>query len=109
MGNVDRVHIVEYSDEVLQTVCDTWNAIKPFSVVLYAYGASDVWLDNLAEGIETEYPEIAVLWHHPNTPRYIKNHKMPSPGMPILILQSRADLIAEKQRLKDLGYYQHWK
>ena len=109
VGNVDRVHIVEYTEEVLDTICCTWNAIKPFSVAIYCYGKSDVWLDNTAEEIETHYPEIAVLWHHPAEPRYIKGHKTPTPDIPLLILQSRADLIAEKERLKQLGYYRYWK
>lgn len=108
-NRVDEVYIVEYSQEVLQTVCDTWHAIKPFAVVMYAYGASDIWLDNVAERIEEEYPDIAVLWVHPAAPRYIKGKPTPNPGIPILILQSRSHLMAEKQRLKDLGYYQAWK
>lgn len=78
-------------------------------MVIYAYGKSDVWLDNTAEQIETEYPEIAVLWVHPNTPRIIKGHKTPNPGMPILILQSKSELMAEKARLRNEGYYKEWR
>ena len=109
MGNIDKVHILEYSENRLTTILDTWNAIKPFAIVLYAYGKSDVWLDNIAEEIEAQHPEIAVLWVHPNEPRIIRGHKTPNPGMPILIMQSKSDLMAEKERLRRLGYYQAWK
>jgi hypothetical protein len=108
-NRIDEVHIVEYSDGVLRTVCDTWNAIKPFAVSIYCVGKSDIWLDNKAEEIESEYLDIAVLWHHPNTPRYINNQKTPSPNIPLLILQGKTELMKEKQRLKELGYYKQWK
>jgi hypothetical protein len=108
-NRIDEVHIVEYSDAVLRTVCDTWNAIKPFAVVMYVDQVNSDWLDNVAEQIEAEYPDIAVLWVDPQEPRIIKGKPTPNPGMPILILQSRSHLMAEKQRLKDLGYYQAWK
>lgn len=108
-GRIDDVHIVEYSDDQLLVVLDTWNTLKPFAVVMYAYGATEEWLDQTAERIETEYPEIAALWVHPAAPRYIGNHRTPNPGMPILILQNKSDLVAEKARLRDLGYYQAWK
>ena len=108
-NQIHRVHIVEYSPEVLHTISCTWNTLKPFSVAVYCIGKSDVWLDNKCIETETEYPEIAALWHHPNTPRYIGNYRTPSPGIPLIILQSKEDLIKEKARLKEAGYYSNWK
>jgi len=92
----------------LQTICDTWYAIKPFAVVLYAYGATEEWLDQIAEKTESNYPGLAVLWVHPAAPRYIKNHATPNPGMPILIIQDRAELLQEKARLRKTDYYKSW-
>ena len=108
-NRIDQVHIVEYSEGVLDTICCTWNALKPFAVAIYCIGKSDVWLDVKCQEIEDGYPEIAALWHHPNTPRYIGNYRTPSPGIPLLILQGKSELIKEKTRLRMLGYYKSWK
>ena len=103
------VVILEYSSDSLQTVTDTWSTLKPFAVAVYCIGKSDVWLDSTADEIETQHPHIAVLWHHPNTPRYIGTYKTPTPGIPLLIFQSRRALLDEKTRLAKLGYYKVWK
>ena len=109
VNRISEVAVIEYSDESLQTVCDTWLTLRPFSVVLYSVGATESWLDQTAEDIETEYPHIAALWAHPAHPRHVGKNKMPSPDIPILILQSRSALDAEKKRLRDIGYYAAWK
>ena len=109
VDNLDRVHVLEYSDERVQTALDTWLTLQPFSVVFYSVGATESWLDQVCESIETEYPFIAALWAHPAAPRHVGKNKMPSPGIPIIILQSREALGAEKKRLRGIGYYTAWK
>jgi len=79
------------------------------AAVIYCIGKSDIWLDNKAQELEDEYPEVAVLWHHPAHPRYIKEHKMPSPGIPILIIQDKEELRKAKAQLRESGYYKHWR
>jgi hypothetical protein len=76
---------------------------------MYAQDKTSEWLDATAEAFEEKYPEIAVLWVHPDEPRIIRGEPTPNPGVPILILQSKLELMKEKRRLKDLGYYQAWK
>lgn len=109
VNRIQDVYITEYSDDKLHTICDTWLTLKPFSVVFYSVGATERWLDQMAEGIELGHPHIAALWAHPAAPRHVGKNKMPSPEIPILILQSRQSLDAEKQRLRELGYYAAWK
>ena len=103
------VHVVEYTPGVLDTICSTWSTLKPFAVAIYCIGKSDAWLDTQCVEIESSYPHIASLWHHPNTPRYIGTYKTPTPGIPLLILQSHRALLDEKARLASLGYYKVWK
>ena len=77
--------------------------------MFYSVGATETWLDQMAESIEEQYPHIAVLWAHPAHPRHVGKNKMPSPDIPVLILQSRKSLDDEKKRLRELGYYAAWK
>ena len=93
----------------MHTICSLKSPLKVPAAVIYCIGKSDIWLDNKAQEIEDEYPEIAALWHHPATPRYIKEHKMPSPGIPILIIQDKEELRKAKAQLKETGYYRYWK
>lgn len=109
VGHTDEVYVFEYNDDKLYTTLDTWLTLKPFSVIFYSVGATETWLDQLAEGVEEKYPHIAALWAHPAHPRYVGKNKMPSPEIPILILQSRQALDNEKKRLRELGYYKAWK
>jgi len=109
VGNVDRVDIYDIDTIDIDTVCSLHLALKSFAAAISCAHFTEIQLDTLAEEIEENYPELAVLWHHPASPRYIAGHKTPTPGIPLLIIQSRADLIAEKARLREAGYYKHWR
>jgi len=109
VGNVDRVDIYDIDTIDIDTICALFVPFNKFAYAISCAHFTELQLDALAEEIETNYPELAVLWHHPASPRYIGDHKTPTPGIPLLIIQSRADLIAEKARLREAGYYKHWR
>lgn len=96
--------------EQLHTICGLFVPFKLFGVVI---AMPDTWdadsLDVLAEYLEVEYPNLAILHHDPTKPRYIAGKPAPSPGIPILIIQSKEELVKEKARLKSAGYYKYWK
>ena len=81
-----------------------------FAVVIAMPESFDVEaLDTLAEYLEAEYTDLAILHHHPQVVRMIGGVPAPSPGTPILIIQNRHELYREKERLKTSGYYKAWK
>ncbi len=66
-------------------------------------------LDTLAEYLEVEYPNLAILHHHPEVVRMIGSKPAPSPGIPILIIQDKEILLKDKARLKKTDYYKLWR
>jgi hypothetical protein len=110
-NNVKHVKIYEYEGiENLHTICCMFTPFKLFSVVI---SMPKNWdpdsLDTLAEYLEIEYPDLAILHHHPEVVRMIGGKPAPSPGIPILIIQDKEILLKDKARLKKTGYYKAWK
>jgi hypothetical protein len=108
---VHEVKILQYSGiENLHTICGMF---EPFHLFAIAMAMPKTWdleqLDTLAAYLEEEYPDLAVLHHHPEVVRTIGGKPASSPGIPMIIIQDRHELHKEKARLKKTGYYKAWK
>ena len=95
--------------ENLHTICCLFNTFSVFAAAIYCPNFDAGQLDTIAEDLEEEYPDLAILWHDPAEPRIIKGHPAPTPDVPLLIIQNKHNLMQAKRELAKTDYYKNWK
>lgn len=66
-------------------------------------------MDRLSEVLDERNPRVAVLWHHPADPKRLSTGEaFDTPGLPMLILQDRAQLEHARNQLEKTLYYKYY-
>lgn len=70
--------------------------------------STPIELENLCYRLNTLYEEHIFLPDHPSTPNYINGVSTGNNALPLIIAQTKDELLPARRKLEKTNYYDHW-